>query len=121
MKILVVDDSRTMRVIIMRVLAQLGIKNVIEAGDGQAALEIFKNNHFDAVLSDWNMPIMNGLDFLKEVRQINKTIPFLMITTEAERGNVVSAIQAGVTDYVIKPFTQDALRKKLEQRIASLV
>ena len=121
MKILVVDDSRTMRVIITRVLAQLGMKDVLEAGDGREALEVFKNNPVDAVLSDWNMPVMNGLEFLKEVRQINKTIPFIMITTEAERGSVVAAIQAGVTDYVVKPFTQDALRKKLEQRITSLV
>ncbi|HCS55881.1 response regulator [Rubinisphaera sp.] len=121
MKVLVVDDSRTMRVIITKALAQLGFGDVTEAADGREALELFNSNSFDAVLSDWNMPNMNGLEFLKEVRQINKTIPFIMITTEAERGSVVAAIQAGVTDYVVKPFTQDALRKKLEQRITSLV
>lgn len=121
MKILVVDDSRTMRVIIIKALAQLGFKDVLEAGDGRDALELFKTTPVDAVLSDWNMPNMNGLEFLKEVRQLNKTVPFIMITTEAERGSVVAAIQAGVTDYVVKPFTQDALRKKLEQRIPSPV
>ncbi len=121
MKVLVVDDSRTMRVIIMKTLAQLGVKDVVEAGDGKIALELFKSATFDAVLSDWNMPVMTGLEFLKELRQINKTIPFIMITTEAERGRVISAIQAGVTDYVVKPFSQDVLRKKLEQRISSFV
>lgn len=115
MKVLLVDDSGTMRTIQTRCLNKLGIEDIIEAEDGQRALDYYDRNNFDLVLSDWNMPNMDGLTFLKAVRERNAEIPFIMITTEAERQRVVTAIQAGVTDYLTKPFTPDSLREKLEK------
>ncbi len=119
MKVLLVDDSGTMRTIQRRCLNKLGIDDVVEAEDGRQALEIFESTSFDVILSDWNMPEMDGLEFLKEIRQRNKEIPFIMITTEAERMRVVTAIQAGCSDYLVKPFTPDILRGKLEKWIPS--
>ncbi|WP_339728633.1 response regulator [uncultured Gimesia sp.] len=119
MKVLLVDDSGTMRTIQKRCLSKLGIENVTEAEDGVQALEIFQNSTFDIVLSDWNMPNMDGLELLKEIRQLNKEIPVIMITTEAERARVVTAIQAGVSDYLVKPFTPDSLKSKLERWVTS--
>ncbi len=117
MKVLLVDDSGTMRTIQKRCLNKLGITDddVVEAEDGRQALEFFEKQPFDVVLSDWNMPNMNGLELLKEIRQRNKDIPIIMITTEAERSRVVTAIQSGVSDYLVKPFTPDGLKEKLEK------
>lgn len=115
MKILLVDDSGTMRTIQKRCLAKLGIEDVVEAEDGVQALAEFEKNTFDVVLTDWNMPNMDGLTLLKEIRTRNKDIPIVMITTEAERARVVTAIQAGVSDYMVKPFTPDGLKEKLER------
>ena len=115
MKVLLVDDSATMRTIQKRCLVALGIDDVVDAEDGEKALAEFESQSFDVVMSDWNMPVMDGLTFLKEVRQRNKDIPFIMITTEAERARVVTAIQAGVSDYLVKPFTPDGLKEKLEK------
>ena len=100
MKVLLVDDSGTMRTIQKRVLAKLGVEDVIEREDGCQALKAFEEHSFDIILSDWNMPNMDGLTFLKEIRQRNKDIPFIMITTESERARVVAAIQAGCSDYL---------------------
>ncbi|MEQ8853651.1 MULTISPECIES: response regulator [Gimesia] len=119
MKVLLVDDSGTMRTIQKRCLSKLGIEDVTEAEDGVQALEYFVSNQFDIVLSDWNMPNMDGLQLLKEIRQRNKDIPVIMITTEAERARVVTAIQAGVSDYLVKPFTPDSLKSKLERWVTS--
>jgi two-component system, chemotaxis family, chemotaxis protein CheY len=119
MKVLLVDDSGTMRTIQKRCLQKLNVEDVIEAEDGVQALTLFEAGHFDVVLSDWNMPNMDGLTLLKEIRQRNKTIPVIMITTEAERARVVLAIQAGVSDYLVKPFTPDGLKEKLERWVAS--
>jgi two-component system chemotaxis response regulator CheY len=118
MKVLLVDDSGTMRTIQHRCLNKLGINDVVEAEDGRQALELFQMSSFDVVLTDWNMPNMDGLTLLKEVRARNRDIPVVMITTEAERARVVLAIQAGVSDYLVKPFTPDDLRKKLEKWVA---
>ena len=118
MKVLLVDDSGTMRAIQRRCLNKLGIEEIIEAADGIQALEFFERNSFDVVLSDWNMPNMDGLTLLKEIRQRNKQIPVIMVTTEAERARVLTAIEAGVSDYLVKPFTPDGLREKLEKWVS---
>ncbi|WP_298867484.1 response regulator [uncultured Gimesia sp.] len=119
MKVLLVDDSGTMRTIQKRCLSKLGIEDVTEAEDGVQALELYNAGTFDIVLSDWNMPNMDGLQLLKEIRLLNKEIPIIMITTEAERARVVIAIQAGVSDYLVKPFTPDSLKSKLERWVTT--
>ena len=118
MKILVVDDSATMRTIQHRCLSKLGFSDVTEAEDGRQALTLFQETAFDIVLTDWNMPNMDGLTLLKEIRTRNHKIPVVMITTEAERSRVVVAIQAGVSDYLVKPFTPDDLKAKLQKWVA---
>lgn len=115
MRILVVDDFPTMRRIVINLLKQLGFGNVVEAGDGQQALEKLKTEKVDLIFSDWNMPIMTGMDFLKAVRadEKMKTIPFIMVTAEGKRENVIAAVQAGVNNYIVKPFNAATLREKL--------
>jgi len=117
MKVLVVDDFATMRKIVRNILGQLGIKNVDEADDGSTALPKLKQNKYDIVVCDWNMPKMTGLDLLKAVRADEnlKTLPFLMVTAEALKDNIVAAAQAGVNDYVVKPFTAATLEEKLKK------
>lgn len=117
-KILVVDDMLTMRKIVERVLRGLGFTDITHAVDGKEALDKVKSSekNFDLIISDWNMPNMSGLDFLKAVRgdqKYSKT-PFLLVTAEAEQHQIVEAIKAGVDQYVIKPFSQDSLKIKLE-------
>jgi len=117
MKILVVDDFATMRRIMKNILKQIGFSNIIEADDGTTALEELKKTSVDLIISDWNMPKMTGLDLLKEVRNTDglKEVPFLMVTAEAQKQNVIDAVQAGVTNYVVKPFTAEAISEKLEK------
>ncbi len=117
MKILIVDDFATMRRIMKNILKQIGFNNIIEADDGTSALEELKKNAVDLIISDWNMPKMTGLDLLKNVRATDglKEIPFLMVTAEAQKQNVIDAVQAGVTNYVVKPFTAEAISEKLEK------
>lgn len=115
MKVLLVDDSGTMRAIQRRCLLKLGVEDISEAEDGMQALALFESNLFDVVLTDWNMPRMDGLELLQELRKRNREIPIIMITTEAERSRVVQAIQYGVSDYLVKPFTPDGLREKIEK------
>jgi two-component system, chemotaxis family, chemotaxis protein CheY len=117
MKILVVDDFQTMRRIIKNYLRQLGFNNVEEAEDGDVALEKLEESGFDFVITDWNMPKMTGIDLLKKIRAANnlKNIPVLIITAEAEKENVVQAAQAGVNDYIVKPFTPEVLQTKIEK------
>jgi two-component system chemotaxis response regulator CheY len=112
-KVLVADDSSTMRKIILRSLQAVGVPEAAEAGDGEEAVNMFKNGTYDLVLTDWNMPKKNGLDVIKEIRAVNATVPIIMVTTEAEKTRVLEAIQAGVSDYLVKPFTADMLREKL--------
>jgi two-component system chemotaxis response regulator CheY len=116
MRILVVDDFSTMRRIVKNILQQLGFANIEEAEDGKVALGKLQNNQFDFIISDWNMPNMMGIDLLREVRgdEKLKAIPFLMVTAESNKENVVQAVQAGVSNYIVKPFTADALETKLE-------
>jgi two-component system chemotaxis response regulator CheY len=117
MKVLVVDDFATMRRIIKNVLKQIGFTNLLEADDGTTALVVIKENEVGLIISDWNMPQMSGLDLLKTVRgdSSTKKIPFLMVTAEAQKDNVLQAVQAGVSNYIVKPFTADAVKEKLSQ------
>lgn len=114
-KILVVDDFATMRQIVKKSLIALGYNNISEAVDGQDALAKLEKDQFGFIISDWNMPNMMGIDFLKAVRAHErfKSIPFLMVTAEAKRENVIAAAQAGVSQYIVKPFTVDSLQEKM--------
>lgn len=115
MPILVVDDFATMRRIVKTCLRQLGFENVTEAEDGKVALEKLNANDFKLVISDWNMPNMMGIDLLRSVRGTEKlkAMPFLMVTAEAQKENVLEAAKAGVSNYIVKPFTADQLEAKL--------
>ena len=117
MTILVVDDFASMRRILKNILKQLGFENMVEADDGTTALEALKKNKIDLIVSDWNMPKMTGLELLKTVRASDeyKDIPFLMVTAEAQKQNVLDAVQAGVSNYVVKPFTAEQISDKLEK------
>ncbi len=117
MKILVVDDMSSMRRIIINTLKQLGYPNVDEADDGDKALEKVRHEPFDLVISDWNMPKMNGLDLLKAIRQDPKlsTLPVLMVTTEAEMDHILEAIRSGVNSYILKPFTAETMKEKIDK------
>jgi len=117
MKILVVDDFSTMRRIVKNVLKQLGFENIEEAEDGAQAYMKLKTGGFEFVVSDWNMPNMDGLDLLKKVRsdpELSK-LPILMVTAETEKEKVVEAIKAGVSSYIVKPFTAEVLKDKMER------
>ena len=114
-RVLVADDSSTMRKIILRSLQAVGIPTATEAADGNEAVALFKPGQFDLVLTDWNMPGKTGLEVVQEIRAQDPKVPVIMVTTEAEKGRVMQAIQAGVSDYLIKPFTADTLREKLEK------
>ena len=118
---LVVDDFSTMRRIIKNLLHDLGYANVTEADDGNTALPLLKEGSFDFLITDWNMPGMPGLDLLKHVRadaRLGK-MPVLMLTAEAKREQIVEAAQAGVSGYVIKPFTAATLKEKIDKILAS--
>ena len=117
MKVLVVDDFATMRRIVKGVLKQLGFSDIIEAEDGQLALKELQKEKVGLIVSDWNMPNMTGLDLLKAVRaDANlKSTPFLMVTAEGQKENVVQAVQAGVSNYIVKPFTPETFSAKLEK------
>jgi two-component system, chemotaxis family, chemotaxis protein CheY len=117
MKILVVDDFSTMRRIVRNLLKQLGFQYIEEAEDGQHAFSKLKLEKFQFVVSDWNMPNMTGIELLKSVRSDPelKDLPFLMVTAEAEKEKVVEAIKAGVNNYVIKPFTAEILKEKMDK------
>ena len=117
MKILVVDDFSTMRRIIKNLLRDLGFTNVSEADDGSTALPMLQNGDFDFVVTDWNMPGMQGIDLLREIRKDEnlKHMPVMMVTAEAKKEQIVAAAQAGVNGYIVKPFTAATLKGKLEK------
>jgi two-component system chemotaxis response regulator CheY len=118
MRVLVVDDSGVMRKIISRALGELGINDVEEAADGQLALDAMTaSGPFDLLITDWNMPVMNGLELVQAIRGSGSAIPIIMVTTKSEKEAVLQAIQAGVNDYVIKPFERDMLRLKIERLV----
>ena len=118
MKILVVDDSSTMRRIIGNVVQQLGIskEDFDEAEDGVAAWKLLSTNSYDVVLTDWNMPNMNGLQLVQKIRAEgnHRGVPIIMITTEGGKGEVITALKAGVNNYIVKPFSADILKEKLD-------
>lgn len=117
MKILVVDDFSTMRRIIKNLLRDLGFNNTAEADDGATALPVLQNGNFDFLITDWNMPGMQGIDLLKAVRSDAKLakLPVLMVTAESKRDQIVEAAQAGVNGYIVKPFTAVTLKEKIEK------
>jgi len=117
MKILIVDDFSTMRRIIKNLLRDLGFTNTHEADDGSTALPMLKSGDFDFLVTDWNMPGMTGIDLLKAVRSDSKlvSLPVLMVTAEAKRDQIIEAAQAGVNGYVVKPFTAQVLKEKIDK------
>ncbi len=117
MKVLVVDDFATMRRIIKNILLQLGFKNIIEADDGTTAWDILNKEQVDLIISDWNMPKMPGIELLKKVRADDrfKDLPFLMVTAEAQKENIVEAVKHRVSQYIVKPFTPETLQEKLNK------
>ncbi|KMV29726.1 chemotaxis response regulator CheY [Photobacterium swingsii] len=117
MKILIVDDFSTMRRIVKNLLRDLGFNNTQEADDGLTALPMLKKGGFDFVVTDWNMPGMQGIDLLKHIRVDDelKHLPVLMITAEAKREQIIEAAQAGVNGYIVKPFTAATLKEKLDK------
>lgn len=120
MKVLVVDDFATMRRIVKNILTQLGYKNIIEADDGSTALEVLKQEKIDMIISDWNMPKMTGLDLLKTIRadaNLAET-PFIMVTAEAQQDNIILAVKAKVSQYIVKPFTAETLGEKIDKIFA---
>ncbi|MGD9245969.1 MAG: response regulator, partial [Desulfobacterales bacterium] len=107
MKVMIVDDFATMRRILRNILKQIGFKNIIEADDGKNALKELKKGKVDLIMCDWNMPEMPGIELLKNIRSDDelKDIPFVMVTAEAQKDNIVEAVKSGVSNYVVKPFT----------------
>jgi len=122
MKVLVVDDFSTMRRIVKNLLRDLGFTNIQEADDGSTALPMLQGGDFDFVVTDWNMPGMQGIDLLKAIRADEKLahIPVLLITAEAKKEQIVMAAQAGVNGYIVKPFTAATLKEKLDKIFESL-
>ncbi|MEL0036550.1 MAG: chemotaxis response regulator CheY, partial [Gammaproteobacteria bacterium] len=117
MKILIVDDFSTMRRIIKNLLRDLGFTNTSEADDGQTALPMLQQGNFDFLITDWNMPGMEGIELLKRVRADDnlKSMPVLLVTAEAKKEQIVEAAQAGVNGYIVKPFTAGTLKEKIEK------
>lgn len=121
-KFLIVDDYATMRKVIKKVLADMGYKNIVEANNGQEALEILETHRktdepIEFIFSDWNMPIMMGVDFLRQCKKMPeyKSLPFILITAEGEQRQVLEAVKAGVNDYLIKPFSPQKIKEKMER------
>jgi two-component system, chemotaxis family, chemotaxis protein CheY len=122
MRVLVVDDSSTMRRIIVNALKKLGYEDTLEAGDGREALKCLETSHADLIVTDWNMPEMTGPQFVEALRALpaHAKVPVLMVTTQAAQEDVIIALRAGVNDYLIKPFTPDALKDRLQSLLAKV-
>ena len=120
MKVLVVDDFATMRRIVKNILTQLGFKHIVEADDGVTAVDVLKAEKVDMIISDWNMPKMTGLELLKHVRGEADLadIPFIMVTAEAQQDNIILAVKAKVSQYIVKPFTAETLGEKIDKIFA---
>jgi len=117
MRVLIVDDFATMRRIIRNILRQLGFNNVVEADDGTTAWDVINSDKIDFIVSDWNMPNMPGIDLLRKVREseVYGNTPFLMVTAEAQQENIIEAAQAKVSNYIVKPFTADTMKMKIDK------
>lgn len=120
MRVLLVDDSKTMRNIVKGVLATMGVTAIEEASDGQDALSRVEAFNPDLILLDWNMPVMDGITFVRAYRGRKKMTPIIMVTTEAEKSRVMEAIQAGVNNYAVKPFTPESLSKIIQATMAKV-
>ena len=121
MKFLVVDDSVTMRRIMINALERIGYTEVVEAGDGQEALALFDES-IGFIITDWNMPIVSGIDFARSVRAVSfgHSVPILMVTTRGAREDIAAAVEAGVNNYILKPFTPSVLKEKIDRLLAIL-
>ena len=121
MKFLVVDDSVTMRRIMINALQRIGYTEVVEASDGHDALARFDES-IEFIITDWNMPVMSGLEFARAVRATitGRTVPILMVTTRGAREDIVTAVEAGVNNYILKPFTPSVLKEKIDRLLASI-
>ncbi len=117
MRVLVVDDFSTMRRIIKNILRQLGLNNVVEADDGTTGWDVLNKDKIDFIISDWNMPQMTGIEFLRKVRASEEfaDLPFLMVTAEAQQENIIEAVQAKVSNYIVKPFTAEVMKQKIDK------
>jgi two-component system chemotaxis response regulator CheY len=117
MRVLVVDDFATMRKIVKNVLKQINIENVVEAENGKHALNVLKSEDVDLIISDWMMPEMTGIEFLKACKDDDekKKIPFIMVTAEGQKESVMEAIKSGVDNYIVKPFTPDKLKEAIDR------
>jgi len=117
MKVLIVDDFATMRRILRNILKQIGFTDITEADDGATALKELKKEKYDLVLCDWNMPEMPGIDLLKALKADEqlKNIPFVMVTAEAQKDNILEAVKTGVSSYIVKPFTAETVNEKLNK------
>lgn len=117
MKVLVVDDFATMRRIVKNILKQIGFTNIIEAEDGKSALKMLQSDKFNLIMCDWNMPEMPGIELLNRIRADEqlKGIPFVMVTAEAQKENILEAVKAGVNSYIVKPFTAEIVDQKLKK------
>lgn len=118
MKALVVDDSTVMRKVLIGALSRAGFADVDEAADGTESVEAVEKDEYDLVLMDWNMPNMPGIDAVRKMRELGKTFPIIMVTTEAEKARVIEALKTGATNYIIKPFEPDAIVKKIHDTMA---
>lgn len=115
MKALVVDDSAVMRKVLIGALSRVNITDVDQASDGAEAVQKVQENEYNIILLDWNMPNMLGIDALKAIRAMGKTMPIIMVTTEAEKSRVLEALKAGATNYVIKPFEPNTIVNKIQE------
>ncbi len=117
MKVLIVDDFATMRRILRNILKQIGFTNIVDADDGNTALKELKKEKIDLILCDWNMPEMPGIDLLKTLKADEqlKDIPFVMVTAEAQKDNIIEAVKSGVSSYIVKPFTAETVSEKLNK------
>lgn len=115
MKVLLVDDSGTMRAIQKKMLMGLGITNIVEAGDGQMAIKTATSEKPDLIMMDWNMPILSGIEALKKMKAdpVLKSIPVIMVTSESEKSHIMEALNNGASNYVVKPFNADTIKEKL--------